>query len=87
MERSRVDIGIKVSDYDLSLNRNLDEKGANGLWDLSGDIALQIGLSLKEVNILPNNYIVFGEDLGQEIIYNVIQDLKEYFARSVKNEY
>ena len=77
-------MGINIRDYDLSLKRSLDEKGANGIWDLSGDVALQIGLELKAINLLPNNYIVFGEDFGQEIIYNVIQDLKNHFTRSVK---
>ena len=72
-------MSINIKDYDLSLHQDLDEKGANGLWDLSGDIGLQIGLELKQAKMLPNNYIVFGEDFGQEIIYSVIQDLKKYF--------
>jgi len=74
-------MSINMKDYDLSLNSNSDGKGDNGLWDLSGDIGLQIGLELKQAKMLPNNYIVFGEDFGQEIIYSVIQDLKKYFIK------
>lgn len=29
-------------DYDFSLPDGLDEKGANGIWDMAGDIAFEL---------------------------------------------
>jgi len=72
-------MNIKITDYDLTLDRNIDESGANGIYDLAGDIGLHIGLELKEIGILPDCYTIFGSDYGQELIYNVLQDFKEYF--------
>ncbi len=53
------------------------------LWDLSGDIGVQIGLNLKDLGILPECFAVYGIDFGQELIYNV---MKEIIAGSVTNE-
>lgn len=55
-----------------------DEKGANGLWDKAGDIATQVGLYLQK-NPVSTDGIVYGEDYGQEVIYEMLKDLvKEY---------
>lgn len=53
------------------------------LWDLSGNISVQIGLNLKDLGILPECFAVYGIDFGQELIYNA---MKEIIARSVTNE-
>jgi len=78
-------VSIKVSDYDLFINPDSDEKGANGIWDLAGDVGLLIGLNLKATEILPKDFIVFGNDFGQELIYNVLQDLKIILAGGKQN--
>lgn len=53
------------------------------LWELSGNIGVQIGLNLKDLGILPECFSVYGIDFGQELIYNA---MKEIITRSVTHE-
>ena len=68
----------------LLSNNFEDEKGTNGLWDLSAEIALNIGLSLKEKGIVKSNCTVFAEDFCQEEIYETLQDLIKPFVKKIK---
>jgi hypothetical protein len=62
-----------------------DEKGTNGLWDLSAEIALDIGLSLKEKGLIKNNGAIYAEDFGQDEIYETLKDLVKPFINKIKN--
>ena len=44
-----------------------DEKGAGGLWDLAGELALTAGLT---IGVKPP---VYAEECGQEEVYNILQ--------------
>lgn len=44
-----------------------DEKGAGGLWDLAGELAEIAGLARGLESP------IYGEDYGQEEIYNLLQ--------------
>lgn len=48
-----------------------DEKGADGLWDLAGELAETAGLARGLETP------VYGEDYGQEEIYNILRGLSE----------
>ena len=60
-----------------SVPSELDEHGANGLWDLAGHIALSVGYELRAQGILPTNAPVYAEELGQETIYNILRSFTE----------
>lgn len=51
-----------------------DEKGANGLWDLAGEIALAVAFK-REVFVEEQPY--YAEEWGQEEIYNLLQEYEE----------
>lgn len=54
-----------------------DEKGTNGNWDLAGEIAVRVGLQMREDGMLKDeNGPVYGEECGQEIIYNYLNEIK-----------
>lgn len=61
-----------------------DEKGTNGLWDKAGNIATQVGLFLQD-NPVSTNGIVYAEDYGQEIIYDLLKDL--YYEYTLLNSF
>lgn len=48
-----------------------DEKGAGGLWDLAGELAEIAGLARGLESP------VYGEDYGQEQIYNQLREVTE----------
>ena len=55
-----------------------DEKGSGGLWDKAGEIALKIGLEIKEEypEVLDDpDGPIYAEDFGQEYIYEFLRDL------------
>lgn len=51
-----------------------DEKGAGGLGDLAGEIALAVAIK-REVFVEEQPY--YAEEWGQEEIYNLLQKYKE----------
>ncbi len=68
-----------------------DEKGAGGLWDKAGEIALKIGLDIKEEcpEVLDNpDEPICAEDFGQEYIYGrlceMVKDRETEKAQSVE---
>lgn len=48
-----------------------DEKGANGLWDLAGEIAVVVACERN------GKGCYYAEDWGQEVIYNLLKQYKE----------
>lgn len=60
--------------YNLNLQID-DEKGAGGIWDLAGEVAVNIGLEAQRCNFIPSNETVYAEDFGQDEIYKLIRDL------------
>lgn len=54
-----------------------DEKGTNGNWDLAGEIAVRVGLQMRDNGMLKDeNGPVYAEECGQEIIYNYLKEIK-----------
>lgn len=62
--------------YNLNLDSDMDESGVFGIWDLAGEICTDIGLGLKEQGLVRDKAI-FGNDFGQDIIYNVIKEITD----------
>lgn len=53
-----------------------DEKGANGLWDLAGELALQSAYAANANGLLrDSNGPQYAEEHGQERIYNILRRL------------
>lgn len=66
---------LTVDDVSALVPNGDDEKGAGGLWDKAGEIALNIGLEIKkerpELFSIPNGPI-FAEDFGQDYIFGCL---------------
>lgn len=69
MNTRNIEIVCTVPEYS-------DEKGANGLWDLAGELALKAGIAAANNGLLKNPQApLYGEELGQEAIYDVLRNL------------
>lgn len=64
-----IEISCAVPEYS-------DEKGANGLWDLAGQLALKAGVAAANNGLLRDPQApIYGEELGQGAIYDTLRDL------------
>lgn len=61
--------------YNLSLDSDMDESGACGAWDLAGEIGVDIGLEAKTQSLVQDDEIIYGNEFGQNIIYEVVKSI------------
>lgn len=67
--------------YNLNLDSDMDESGAFGVWDLAGEIGVDIGLEAKAQSLVQDDEVIYGNEFGQDIIYNVIKGIMKKLER------
>lgn len=67
--------GMRVSDYDMTIPYDADEKDSGGAWDMAGDIADYILRGLYET--APAREYDGAMDKLQSLLYRFICDYKD----------
>ena len=71
-----------INDLEIGkLNRNIDETGASGFWDLAGEIATEIMVAENQNRKLEKLGVCYSSDLGngdvQDMLYDIFYEIYE----------